>query len=174
MFIAIFTSQSVSRVHHVQVTWSNTHAWALLSRAASIIFQRYHWLPAFSQSQGLSFGCAWQSSPSFSGTTRFMGPRQNRGGSGSRILTITTFITRSTFWCTRNRFVQVCTGLCWSSCACFVLLRKLQQFWAAWRHVENHGWIVSNLLLVVGLILRHFPCHIFGFILPNVCCISLP
>lgn len=34
--------------------------------------------------------------------------RQNRGGSGSRTRTITTFTTQSTFYCTRNRFAQVC------------------------------------------------------------------
>ena len=34
--------------------------------------------------------------------------RQNRGGSGSRTRTITTFTTQSTFYCTRNRFALVC------------------------------------------------------------------
>ena len=132
------TFHSVSRVCEFQVTWSNTHAWALRWRTASSRFRRYHWLPAFSQSRGLFFECAWQSSPSLSGTIRFMDPRLNRGGFGSRILTITTFITRSTSCCIRNRFVQVWTLGFWCSCASFLILTTLHQIWRGRQNSRKH------------------------------------
>ena len=120
----------------LQVTWSDIHAWAVPSRVVWNKFLQYHWPAASSRSRGQFFGCAWLSSRSFAGMTKSTALRQNRGGSGSRTRTITTFTTQSTFYCTRNRFAQVCQK---NFCGAVVLDKKIGNWTQQWHTYQEGG-----------------------------------